>query len=168
MKLKNKAWPRPLFWIILSVLLGLDQVSKWWFMQHYWPGKSVSVIPGFFNLTYVRNDGMAFGLFQGNNLRLGLLACLILILAVSYARKLNWRLLEPNILGALFLAGATGNLIDRFQHGYVVDFADFYVGTWHWPAFNVADSCITLLVIWLFLRMTILDCPRVDPDKQGA
>ena len=168
MNLKHGAWPRPLFWISLSVLLALDQVSKGWFIRHYQPGSSVPVIPGFFSLTYVRNDGMAFGLFQGNNLLLGLLACLILILGLYYSRFLNWRLLEPNILGALFLAGAAGNLIDRFRHGYVVDFADFYLGNWHWPAFNVADSCITVMVVWLFVRMTIPGGTRVDHGRQGA
>ena len=164
----TRSWPLPLFWLLLILLLVLDQSTKCWFMQNYWPGKSSVVIPGFLNLTYVRNDGMAFGLFQGNNFRLGLMACLVLALAFVYARTLNWRLLEPNITGALFLAGATGNLADRFRHGFVVDFADFYIGQWHWPAFNVADSCITLVVLWLFLRTTVLTGPRVDQSASQA
>ncbi len=152
-----------MFWVLVAVILLLDQSSKIWILHHYWAGRSVAVIPAFFNLTFVANDGMAFGLFQGNNLRMGLVVCLILVIGFRYARSFDWNLRETNLIGALFVSGAIGNLSDRFRLGYVVDFADFYFApcNWHWPAFNVADSCITLAVIWVFLRLS--GCVRLSP-----
>ncbi len=68
------------------------------------------------------------------------------------ARDFDWRKKEVNLIGALILSGAIGNAIDRFRHGYVIDFVDWHYQGWHWPAFNVADSLICISVTWIIIR----------------
>jgi signal peptidase II len=108
----------------------------------------IEVIPGFFNLTYIQNPGAAFGLF-GNiteTLRLAiligisLLAFVILIYMYVKVKEKDNLVLIPI---AMIIGGALGNLIDRIRLQRVIDFLDFYMGRYHWPAFNVADSAIT-------------------------
>jgi len=150
----NKNYPRWYFWLILVSLLAIDQASKLLVLRHFFHGQSREVIRDFFYLTFVTNDGIAWGLFRGNNLLLGIVVCVFLLAAGWYARRLNWRSVEVNVVGAALVAGAFGNLIDRFRLGFVVDFADFIIPivNYRWPAFNVAESCISLCVVWLFYR----------------
>jgi signal peptidase II len=147
----SSKWPCPRRWFYTLVLglLFLDLATKQWILNRFHLGESRGVIPGFFHLTYVANDGMAFGLFQGNNLLLGFLACGVLVLAFWMSRNLDWASVEVNLLAAFIVAGAVGNLSDRMRHGHVVDFLDFDLGFYRWPAFNVADSLITVTVCWL-------------------
>jgi signal peptidase II len=149
-----KNLPRCYFWLLLVSLLAVDQVSKWLVLKNFFHGQSREIIPNFFYLTFVTNDGIAWGMFRGNNFLLGVVVCVFLVLAFWFARRLDWHSKEINIVGAALLAGAFGNLIDRFRLGFVVDFADFIIPivNYRWPAFNVADSCISLCVVWLFLR----------------
>ena len=144
--------PRLLFFALAVGIYAADQITKVLVDRSMVLWESRPVISGFFNLTYVANDGIAFGLFQGNNLLLGCMAAAILAAAIYYARQLDWAKLEVNILGALITAGALGNLTDRIRKGYVIDFLDFHLAGHHWPAFNIADSCITCSVAWLLYR----------------
>ncbi len=114
-----------------------------------------AVAPGF-NLVHTRNTGIAFSLFSDappfvKDLVLPALSAV----AVAAILLLIWREQESSVWGNLaltaILAGAAGNLYDRLAYGYVVDFLDVYIGDWHWPAFNVADSCITVGAIVLLL-----------------
>jgi signal peptidase II len=161
------SWPRPRRWFYTLALglLVLDLAAKQWILAHFYLGESRPVIPGFFHLTYVANDGMAFGLFQGNNLLLGAAACAVLVFAFWMARDLDWKKTEVNLLAAFIVAGALGNLTDRLRHGYVVDFLDFDLGFYRWPAFNVADSLITITACWLVWRML---CRTGLPSKRPA
>ena len=143
-------------WLWLSVLaIILDQASKQVvivFMRLY---ESIGVLP-FFNLTYVQNTGAAFSFLSdaGGWQRwfFSVLALVIsIVLTVWLARlKDNETLLAISL--ALILGGAIGNLIDRVRYGYVIDFLDVYYQSWHWPAFNVADSAISLGVILMLLE----------------
>lgn len=158
--------PRSLFWVLLPALVVLDQVTKVWVEKNFWPGKSVPIIPGFFNLTYVLNDGMAFGMFQGRNTLLFIVVSGIMAGMIWWSRTLDWNKAELNILASMILSGAIGNLVDRMRLGHVIDFADFYVGSAHWPAFNVADSCITVSVVWIVGRTLLgkgIFEPNIDP-----
>lgn len=136
-------------WFLLSaVVLVLDQWTKWMIEIHLPHHASHPVIPGLFNLTHVRNTGVAFGMFAtpGGEASwmlsaLGLVA-LTLVLAYFAATPRDHRLLLMSL--ALVLGGAVGNLLDRMVSGAVTDFLDVYVGTHHWPSFNVADSAITI------------------------
>ena len=144
---------------LFAVLLTLDQLSKWWIEQQM-PFWHHTVIPGFFNLVRAHNFGVAFSMFAdwGSQWRTGLLLGLTLGIALAV---LVWWWKERKRPGltswllVLILAGATGNIWDRIQLGYVVDFIDWYVRAggreYHWPAFNIADSCISVAVVLLLI-----------------
>lgn len=142
--------PRKVDYLFLSLgILVLDQWTKWLVEVHLPHSASHPVVPGFLNLTHVKNTGVAFGLFasQGSNggawllVVMGLVALAAVFLYFHFAPARN-RLLLSSL--ALIVGGAVGNLVDRLASGAVTDFVDVYVGTYHWPAFNVADSAITV------------------------
>ncbi len=147
--------PALLIGVPLVVLL-VDQISKWWVLGNMALHQSMPVIPGLFNITSVRNPGAAFGLFSsfGAGVRIAFLAgvsILAVVLLVVYYLKSRPRDGLPRFAAALVIGGAIGNLIDRIRFGEVVDFLDVYIGRHHWPAFNVADSAITVgitLFVW--------------------
>ena len=143
----------PYFFFILT-LLGLDQVTKFLLAKQIPYGGSKNIIPGFLNFSHVHNRGAIFGFFnQGGNplvyLILTLASLTALGLVVYYFIKvpLSERLLKITL--SLVLAGALGNLADRLLRGYVIDFIDIYIGKYHWPSFNVADSCISIGAVFL-------------------
>ncbi|WP_310599295.1 signal peptidase II [Desulfobulbus sp.] len=147
------------FFIILAVV-GIDQASKAWIIAHFALHESVEVIPGLFNLTHLTNNGAAFGILAGQP---ALWRQVFFIAAAGIALVCIWiaqRSFSPRsraytVALALIAGGAIGNLIDRIRWGFVVDFLDFYLGQSHWPAFNVADSAITVGVA-LFIGYNLL------------
>jgi len=158
-------WPRPSFYIVLLLAIALDQVTKWWATEaltgsttplplaHFISSaSSITLIPGFFNLTYVQNTGIAFGMMKGHGMLVALFVIALALGAIVYARGLNWASWEPNVVGGSLVGGAVGNLLDRTRLGYVVDFFDVHAGIHHWPVFNVADSLICLSVAWIVAR----------------
>ncbi len=145
-------WPRPLFYLALVLSIALDQAAKAWASDSLAPIGSITIIPGLFNLTYVGNTGVAFGLLAGHGLVVALLMIALALAAFFFARGLNWASWEPNLVGGCLCGGALGNLVDRLRIGHVVDFLDFHLGPHHWPFFNVADSLICVAVGWIVLR----------------
>ncbi len=137
------------FFLTALLILIADQLSKTWIRANLHTGQSVFDI-GFLRITNIHNTGAAFGLFQHQQLALTLIAC-IGIPAVIIAALLSRRFLPflDNTLGrvalGLVLGGTIGNLIDRLRFGYVTDFIDFRI----WPTFNVADSAITIGIIFI-------------------
>jgi signal peptidase II len=148
-------------WIQLAavflLVLGLDQLTKQIIVSSLSRGDRIEVIPGFFNIVLTYNPGAAFGLFAGypDGLR-----TIVLGIATTFAVGLVLYFLffeynrDPFGQAALImiLAGAAGNIIDRIRYGEVVDFLDFYLGAYHWPAFNVADSAICIGVAFIIFR----------------
>lgn len=143
-------------WLWLSLLaLILDQASKLAVdgsMQLY---QSIRIMP-YFNLTYVHNTGAAFSFLSeaGGWQRwffAGLALVISIVIAIWLARLKRHETLLAMAL-ALVLGGAIGNLIDRLIYGYVIDFLDVYYQDWHWPAFNIADSAITLGVVLMVVE----------------
>lgn len=143
-----------LTWLGLAALIiAVDQVTKNWILAHYQLGDSTRVLD-FFNIVRVHNTGAAFSFLADSGgwqrwffTGIGLFATVFIVwLLSSHGGQRLFAFALANILG-----GAVGNVIDRLQHGYVVDFLDFYIGRWHFPAFNVADSAITLGAICLVL-----------------
>ena len=131
------------------VVVALDQVTKALVRAGLAVSETIAVVPGFMNLTHVRNTGAAFGMFNATDfpyktLVLATIAFVGLVLIGFYAVQLPREQLWARLGLALILGGATGNLIDRLVEGSVVDFVDVYFGTWHFWAFNVADSAITV------------------------
>jgi signal peptidase II len=145
-------WPRPSFYAVILLVIALDQLTKAWVTTSFRPEMSMPLIPGFFNLTYVQNTGIAFGMFKGQGLLVGAFVLALAVAAIFYARSLNWMGWETNLIGGCLCGGAVGNLIDRWRLGYVVDFFDVHLGPHHWPVFNVADSVICVSVAWIVLR----------------
>jgi len=143
-------------WLGLSLLaLLLDQVSKLVIVNSMQLYQSIP-ITSFFKLTYVRNTGAAFSFLSdaGGWQRwffAGLAILISMVIAVWLTRLKKQETLLAVAL-SLILGGAMGNLIDRLAYGYVIDFLDVYYQTWHWPAFNVADSAITLGVMLMLLE----------------
>ena len=132
----------------------MDQISKIVLAYNIPKYASVPVIKGFFNLVHVRNRGMAFGLMNrpGHGFKLYFLIAATLgaiVLLLFWFRKMKDEDHNITIGISLILGGAVGNLIDRIRLGEVIDFLDFYVGSYHWPAFNVADAAITIGIFWL-------------------
>jgi len=138
-------------YVVACLVAFLDQLTKYWIRDNYIVGDVRPVVDGFFNLTFVRNDGAAFGILRGNNLFFIVLS-LVAVAAILMLGKL-YRRSRPAVKAGvgLILGGAVGNLIDRFLHGHVIDFLDFHAGRYHWPAFNLADSSICVGVALLVL-----------------
>lgn len=140
---------RKYFFLIAAAVLLLDRLAKWAVASNIPLHDSVTVIPGCFHLTHVENTGAAFGLFAESTAqwKIGALVSFSVI-ALMVVSALLWKhshSLSTTTIGlSLILGGATGNLWDRMLTGHVVDFFDFYVGSYHWPAFNVADSAIVI------------------------
>lgn len=144
-------WPRPLFYIVMGLVLAADQLSKAWVRATLPLHASTTVIPGLLDLTFTHNTGVAFGMFQGQGFFVALLVVALAAGALFYTQGVNWAGWEPNLVGGALCGGAIGNLVDRARLGYVVDFFDFHLGVHHWYIFNVADSCICVAVTWLMI-----------------
>ncbi len=137
--------------LIAALAVALDQATKWWILEGVMQPPRVIPVTPFFNLLLTWNNGVSFGLFNNSNslnaLVLSLLALAIVIFLFFWLRKADNKRMAVGL--GLIIGGALGNVIDRGLHGAVVDFLDFYIDTLHWPAFNIADSCITVGAILL-------------------
>ena len=162
------------FWVLYFIVFTffLDQISKWWIVERVFQenGKSFvdwfttmgqsrleytseNILP-FFNLTMVWNTGISFGLFS-NDAKMGIyilsgLSLVISLLFLIWVLKTPYKLIRFS--GVIVIAGALGNVWDRLRFGGVVDFLDFYIGDWHYPAFNIADSCIVIGVLLIMIH----------------
>lgn len=144
---------------LFALLLAADQLSKWW-IEGQQPFFHFTVIPGLFEIVKAHNFGVAFSMFADwdsawrTNMLLATTTGIALVVAFWWWRERNKRGLEPWLL-MMVLTGAAGNIWDRIQLGYVVDFIDWYVriggSEYHWPAFNIADSCIFVAVVLLLI-----------------
>ena len=143
----SRKWKIVTGWVIAIVVF--DQATKAIVDRTMPLHDSIPIIDGFFNLTYIRNTGAAFGIFSGSHeiFRLPFLIG-VSILAIGFIlmmlKKLRDRETGLTMALAFILGGAVGNLIDRILYGEVIDFLDVYWSHYHWPAFNVADSFITI------------------------
>ena len=145
--------------MVSTLVMVLDYVTKRIIVAKLAPYDSIQVFP-FLNIVYVENKGAAFGMFAnlGNNFFIAI-SFIALAAILFYISKIP-KGLELFSLSLIF-GGAVGNLIDRIMLGKVIDFIDFYVGIWHWPAFNVADSALTV-GIGLFIISTLIQTRKVD------
>ena len=144
------------FILFLSLpLYALDQLTKHWVLRSIDPYDARIVVPDFFHLVNVTNDGAAFGSFKGNNTLFVVISVIamvvVTVLLVRHRRSDPWR----DISLALLLAGILGNLTDRQLYGHVIDFLLFNLHIRYadpWPAFNVADSCISVAVVLFIIH----------------
>ncbi len=153
---------------IAALVVIIDQLTKLWIMTNVGIYEQQNIISGFFNLVYVTNTGAAFGFLAGSKswlrqvffVGVAVLALGIIVYAYGHLKKQGKIFVYA--LG-LIGGGAIGNLIDRLRFGSVVDFLDFYLGSYHWPAFNAADSAITVGV-GLFMLGTLLQ--HLEEEKK--
>ena len=138
---------------LIGAVTLLDQATKWIVVEQAMRPPRVIEVTGFFNLVLTHNTGISFGILRGGDdwVRWALVAAALTIVAVL----LDWLRRQPGMALALSVGlicgGAIGNVIDRIRVGAVIDFLDFHIGGWHWPAFNVADSAIAVGVVALVL-----------------
>ncbi|MBN1380088.1 MAG: signal peptidase II [Deltaproteobacteria bacterium] len=156
-----------LFVLITAAILVLDQWTKTLVLSHMAIGESIDVIDGFFSISYIRNPGAAFGflataspLFRSIFFLAATVAAILLILYYfkNTAIENQWMIISLSLI----LSGALGNLIDRLRFGEVIDFLDVYIRSCHWPAFNVADSAITVGAVILIWQMIIKGKEKKD------
>ena len=150
-----------LYLVVIAAVALSDQLTKAWILDNFALYESREVIPGFFNLVYVTNKGAAFSMLANvdsawrHYFFLGIGSVALIGLTVA-----SWKLRRAHnfypVSLALIAGGAVGNLIDRIRFGSVVDFLDFFVGGYHWPAFNVADSAICIGA-GLFIVVNFID-----------
>jgi signal peptidase II len=136
-------------------LYALDQWTKHLIMRSISPNDARNVIPDFFDLVNVTNTGAAFGSFKGNNTFFIALSCLALLVVVTLLVRRRATDVWRDVSLALLLAGILGNLTDRLLYGHVIDFLVFNLHVPHadpWPAFNVADSCICIAVVFFIIH----------------
>lgn len=151
-------------WLQLSaVVIVLDQLSKWLISSWLSLYETVPVLPSF-NLTLAHNSGAAFSFLAGaggwQRWFFTILALAVTAVLVVWMNRLKPAARLEAASLALIIGGAIGNVIDRILHGYVIDFLDVYYGSYHWPAFNIADSAICVGAILL-----IIDSFRTKPEQ---
>ena len=142
--------------IVTTVILVIDQATKLYVDANFRLHESVPVIRGWFHLTYVRNKGAAFGILSDSAIRIPffITVSIVAMLAILwYIKRLRADQKLTAFALSLVFSGALGNLVDRIRFGEVIDFLDVFWKRHHWPAFNVADSAITVGVALLILDM---------------
>src|SRR5437870_8553195 len=138
--------------LLVAATLLLDRWTKVLIKSRFSLNESISVIDDFFNITYVRNTGVAFGIFSSISspakailLSAFTAVAAVVVIVYSFRSPARDRLLQVAL--GFILGGALGNLYDRIHYGYVIDFLEFYFRNYHWPSFNVADSAISTGVV---------------------
>ena len=142
----------------LSILIVIiDQITKFIVHKYMDLYDSINVIPYFLNFTYIRNEGIAFGIyFEGGKIFFIILPILITIYLFYLLKNEEFQDNQSHIALYLIIAGAIGNIIDRIFRGYVVDFIDFHLNGMHWYVFNIADSSVTIGLIFLLYSSIIV------------
>jgi signal peptidase II len=154
MKSKDNAPARRLPWFVLPLIVAcfaLDQGTKVWVRSKIDPLEAIGVIPGCFDLVHVGNTGAAFGMFKDGNAGFIALSAVAIVALTAMAWRGFFSRPILGLAGGLLMGGIWGNSLDRILVGHVTDFLDFYIGDHHWPAFNVADSCICVAAALLVL-----------------
>ena len=155
---------------VIAAVVAADQLSKMWIVDFFKLFESREIIPGFFNLVYVVNTGAAFSILADvqspwRHYFFLIIGCIAVIgLTVVYIKCKGDNKYYYIPVG-LIVGGAVGNMIDRVRLGSVVDFLDFYLGGYHWPAFNVADSAICVGA-FLFIWMNYFDSKKHIKTKE--
>ena len=158
------------YFVLITILLFIDQSAKVLVAQSIVPQDPIEIIPGFFNLVHIQNRGAIFGFFSKSGspsvqflLMVASLGAMFLVIYYFFKTPFSETLQKTSL--SLILAGALGNLADRIFRGYVIDFLDFYVKEWHWPSFNVADSCVSIGAVLLLIALFFRRNPQCSPSS---
>jgi signal peptidase II len=152
-------------WVVLIAvaIAAADQLSKWLVVSFLELGASHTLIQNFFNLVHSRNRGGAWGIFQDYNGILAVVSVVTILVLFFFRHSFQLHRTSSRVALGLIAGGIVGNFIDRIRLGYVVDFLDFQIGRYHWPAFNVADSAICIGVV-----LYIIVSWRSDAETHAA
>ena len=157
----------PVFYLVAAVVLVLDQLTKSLIVQSMILGESREILDSFFRLTYVLNDGAAFGLDLGG--RWSFIAVTVLVAGfILFYYTRSERTLTARWALALILGGALGNLVDRVRLGEVIDFLHLSVGGFSWPIFNIADIGVSVGVGLLAIHLFRKEAPEPAEDAGGV
>jgi signal peptidase II len=159
---------RPWLLLIAALVVLTDRLSKLWIEAHIPKGQAIVVVPGIFRLTHVLNTGAAFSLFADSlspvmvrNSLIGFsVVAILVVLGMIWSAGRAWSVTAVSL--ALILGGAIGNLYDRVRFSFVVDFLEVKIVHYHWPDFNVADSCIVVGACLLLLEIIL---PQTKPGQ---
>jgi len=160
---------KSIYFLVISVFLVLDQLTKSVVVKNITHFGSLEVIPGFFKIIRIHNSGAIFGFFSQSNSPIVLIllkaaSLIALFFVLYYFIKTPIAEKYMNFSLSLILAGALGNQLDRFTRGFVVDFLDFSFWGWHWPTFNVADMCISTGAVLLAFIFFFKRGPQCSPS----
>jgi len=155
---------------IISFILVFDQITKYLIRANFNLYEQVDIIQGFLKIVYIRNSGVVWGLFSNNKSHLT--AIIISILSVAALLTVLYIFLKTSpscrleLISLSFITGgALGNIMDRFFLGYVVDFIDVYIKSYHWPTFNVADSFISMGIVLLLISVFRNNCVTLNTKE---
>mgnify|MGYP001589980290 CR=1 FL=1 len=137
-----------IFFAALLIII-LDQLTKFLIKQKLQLSQSIPIIKNILHFTYITNTGSAFGLFKGFNLFFILFSIIVILAIFYFLKKIKNKETTLQFSVGLLLGGTVGNLIDRLYYGAVIDFIDFRI----WPVFNIADSAVTISVIFLIILL---------------
>jgi signal peptidase II len=157
-----------MLYVIGASVALLDQAIKWFITTHLHVGQSVTVIPGYLKILYVRNTGAAFSILPHQTALLIVIAVVVITAVAIMGRRLAHGRRSVQVALGLLLGGALGNLIDRVVRGYVVDYVD--ISKIDFPVFNLADAAVCVGVVWLVcfgLFSPSLRSERRDRDADG-
>jgi signal peptidase II len=161
-----------LFYVLAVIILVADQATKLWIqntpvlpLESYWPSGGVEIIPGFFYLAHIANPGAAWGILPGFKAGFIVLAVIALVAIYYYRHALALKSMPMQFAFGLLCGGIIGNLIDRIRLHYVIDFLDFHLPGYRWPAFNVADSGISVGVT-VYILATLFET-RSSGEKEN-
>lgn len=154
------------YFFLAAVLVGADQYTKLLAVKRIAYGSTIELVPNFFNLTYVKNYGAAFGLFQNQLAIFVVVAVVAISVIVVYSFMISEREYLLQLGLAMLLGGAIGNFIDRLRLGYVIDFLNLHYYRHHWPVFNVADVAIDLGVAFILIKFLFLSGEDETEDEK--
>lgn len=137
--------------LICIISIVVDQIIKFIIKANMNIADTINIIPNFFRITFLKNEGAAFSILSGNRLLFILITILVLILFYFFLLKNKKIIKTKQVLYGLLLGGIIGNFIDRILYGYVIDYLDFNIGSYNYPVFNIADSLIVISIIWLIV-----------------
>ena len=144
------------FFTVCFIVL-IDQISKIFIHQSMDLYQSVTIIPSLLDFTYIRNEGIAFGInFEGSRIFFIVFPIIITFYLISLLRDKEFQSTSSQISLLLIIGGAIGNITDRIFRGYVVDFIDFHINGVHWYVFNIADSSVTIGLLFLLYSSIII------------
>lgn len=135
---------------IALFILFLDIITKQLIVNSLFEHQSITIIKNFFYLTYAKNDGIAFSFLEGKVPFIIIMTVIVIFLILKYLKENDPTKIEMYCYG-LIIGGAIGNLLDRVLYGYVIDFLDFYLFSYHFPIFNLADTSIVIGIFIIFI-----------------